>query len=63
MKFMIEQVQQLGVVAIVMACATGGTIGILKLIKRLSPGGEFPKDPISRKLEESNLREQEHDKE
>ena len=35
-----------------MGCAVGGTVGILKLIKRFTPGKDFPQDPISKKLEE-----------
>lgn len=52
MKFIVEPVQQIGMVFIIMACAAGGTVGILKLIRRFSPGKEFYKDPISKKLEE-----------
>ncbi len=33
MNFMMEQLQQLGMVAVIMACGAGGTIGILKLIR------------------------------
>jgi len=59
MKFIIEQVQQIGMVAVIMICAVGGTIGILKLIQHFSPGKELPKDPISKKLD----KEQKKDKE
>lgn len=52
MSFLIEQLQQLGMVAIVMVCALGGTVGILKLIKHFTPDKDFPKDPLSRKWEE-----------
>lgn len=52
MDFILGQLKQLGMVAIVMLCATGGTVGILKLIKQLTPGAGFPKDPVSKKLEE-----------
>lgn len=53
MRFMIGQLQQFGMVVIIMACASGGTIGILKLIKRFLPGKDFPKDPIAKKIEET----------
>lgn len=56
MSFIWDQFQQLGMVVIIMICAVGGTVGILKLIKRFSPGKDFPKDPIAKKLEESNLK-------
>lgn len=52
MSFVWEQLQQLGMVAIIMICAVGGTVGILKLIKRIAPGRDFPKDPVAKKLEE-----------
>lgn len=45
---------QLGQVILIMACAIGGTVGILKLIKHFSPNGEFTKDPIAKKLEEQS---------
>lgn len=57
MDFILGQLQQLGMVALVMVCALGGTVGILKLIRRFTPGEGFPKDPISRKLEEDRDRE------
>lgn len=57
MDFILGQLQQLGMVALVMVCALGGTVGILKLIRRFTPGEGFPKDPISRKLEEDRNRE------
>jgi len=57
MDFILGQLQQLGIVALVMVCALGGTVGILKLIRRFTPGEGFPKDPISRKLEEDRDRE------
>lgn len=57
MGFILEQVKTIGSVAVIMACAGGGTIGILKLIKRFSPNGELPKDPISKKLEEKEREE------
>ena len=41
-------------VPVIMACATGGTIGLIKLIKKFSPNGELPKDPIGRKLAEED---------
>lgn len=57
MDFILEQLQQLGMVALIMLCAIGGTVGILRLIKRFTPGTGFPKDPISKKLEENRKRE------
>lgn len=57
MSFVLGQLGQLGMVAIVMVCATGGTVGLLKLIKHFSPGKEIPKDPISKKLEETIIRD------
>lgn len=39
-------------VPVIMVCALGGTVGILKVIKKITPGNDFPKDPLSRKLEE-----------
>lgn len=45
---------QLGQVLLIIACAIGGTVGILKLIKHFSPNGEFTKDPIAKKLEEQS---------
>lgn len=53
MDFIFGQLRQLGMVVIVMLCATGGTVGILKLIKWFMPGTDFPKDPISKKLDEN----------
>lgn len=52
MDFILRQLQQLGMVAVVMVCATAGTVGLLKLIRRFTPGEGFPKDPTSKKLEE-----------
>lgn len=54
MGFLLQQIQQLGMVAIVMVCATGGTIGILKIIRKITPGDGFPQDPISKKLNEKD---------
>lgn len=45
MSFLIEQLRQLGMVAVVMVCSLGGTVGIIKLIKHFLPGKDFPKDP------------------
>lgn len=39
-------------VALVMACALGGTVGIVKLIQKFVPGVGFPRDPLSKKPEE-----------
>lgn len=57
MDFILGQLQQLGMVALVMACALGGTVGILKCIKRFLPGDGFSKDPIAGKPEENRDRE------
>lgn len=57
MDFILRQLQQLGMVAVVMLCATVGTVRLLKLIKRFTPGEGFPRDPISKKLEESRKEE------
>lgn len=57
MDFILGQLQQLGMVALIMLCATGGTVGILKLIKRFTPDTGFPKDPITKKLEENQKKE------
>lgn len=38
-------------VPVIMACAVGGTVGILKLIQKFFPGG-IPRDPITKKIEE-----------
>lgn len=48
MNFILGQLKQLSTVATVMVCATGGTVGLLKLIGRFAPGAGFPKDPASR---------------
>lgn len=53
MNFLIEQLRQLGMVAVVMVCALGGTVGILKLIMHFTPGKDFPKDPLSQKPEDA----------
>ena len=39
-------------VPVIMACALGGTVGLLKIIKKITPGDGFPQDPISKKLKE-----------
>ncbi len=38
-------------VPVIMVCATGGTVGLMKLVKKISPNGELPKDPIVRMFE------------
>ena len=50
---------QFVMVPVIMVCALGGTVGILKLIKKFSPTGDFPKDPISKKLEEAEQKKSE----
>lgn len=54
-----EQLQQLGIVAIIMICAVGGTVAILKLIKRFVPGTDFPEDPVAKKMENSSRKSNE----
>lgn len=54
MSFIVEQLQQLGMVVIIIVCAVGGTVGVLKLIKRFTPGKDFPKDPVAKKLDEKS---------
>lgn len=51
MGFILGQLRQLGMVALIMLCALGGTVGLLKLIRQFMPGGQFPKDPITKKPE------------
>lgn len=51
MGFLLEQLKMLGMVALIIACATGGTVGIIKLIKHFMPGKELPKDPIANRFE------------
>lgn len=58
MAFILEQLQMFGTVALVMVCAAVGTAGILKLIKRFTPGDGFPKDPVSKKLENQQGKEE-----
>lgn len=58
MGFILGQLRQLGMVALVMACALVGTVGIIKLIKWFVPGEGFPKDPITRKLAEDSEKEE-----
>lgn len=57
MDFILGQLRQLGLVAVTMLCAAGGTAGILKLIKRFAPGIVSLKDPISKKLGENSKEE------
>lgn len=47
---------QLILVPVIMVCALGGTVGILKVIQKLTPGEGFPKDPITRRLAEKGER-------
>lgn len=58
MAFILEQLRMFGMVALVMVCAAVGTAGILKLIKQFTPGDGFPKDPISKKLENQQNEEE-----
>lgn len=43
-------------VPVIMGCSLIGTVGIIKIIKKITPGNDIPKDPISRKLEEERKR-------
>lgn len=52
MAFIAEQLRQLGMVAIIMACAAGGTVGMLKLIRRFTKGKGFPEDPTAKEPDE-----------
>ncbi len=54
MDFLFQQIRQLGMVATVMACAAGGTIAIVKIIRKIAPQNIFPQDPISRKQNEKD---------
>lgn len=38
-------------VPVIMVCALGGTVGILKVIQKIFPGG-VPRDPITKKIED-----------
>ncbi len=38
-------------VPVIMVCALGGTVGIIKLIEKVFPGG-VPRDPITKKIED-----------
>lgn len=42
MRFLMEQVRNLISAGVIMACATGGTIGIMKAIRRFAPEEMFP---------------------
>ena len=39
MGFIFASLRQLGMVALIMVCATAGTVGLLKLIKKFFGGG------------------------
>lgn len=49
MGFILGQLQTLGIVVLVMACAAIGTVGMLKLIKRFAPGEISLPGTISKK--------------
>lgn len=49
---MLTMLKNIVLVPVIMACAAGGTIGVMKLIKKLFPGKEFPIDPITKKMRE-----------
>lgn len=46
MSFLLHQLAQLGMVAVTMVCALFGTVGIIKLIKKFFPIGDFPQGPF-----------------
>lgn len=56
MSFVIEQLKQLGMVAVIIGCAVGGTVGMLKLIRHFTPENDFPKDPVARELSEQETK-------
>ena len=49
---MLELLKTLSMVIIVMVCATGGTIGLITLIKKFQPGGKFKESYVERKIRE-----------
>lgn len=42
MRFLMEQVRNLISAGVIMACAAGGTIGMIKVIRRFAPEEMFP---------------------
>lgn len=46
MSFLLHQLGQLGMVAIIMVCSLFGTAGIIKLIKKVFPFGNFEQSPF-----------------
>lgn len=48
--------QTLVLVPVIMACALGGTVGLIKLIKKFSPNVELPKSSLAEKLQEEALK-------
>lgn len=43
MTFILEQLRMSNMVAIIMACATAGTVGLIKAIEKISLGENKPK--------------------
>ena len=43
MAFILEQLRMFGMVALVMACAAAGTVGLIKAIEKIAPGENKPK--------------------
>lgn len=39
-------------VPVIMVCALGGTVGLLKIIQKITPGDGFPNNSVSKKLNE-----------
>ena len=38
-------------VPVIMVCAAGGTVGLMKRIRKFLPNGAFPQTPVMGKLE------------
>lgn len=45
MAFILEQLRMFGMVALVMACAAAGTVGLIKAIEKIAPGVNKPQSP------------------
>lgn len=49
MNFLLHQLEQLGMVAVIMVCALLGTVGIIKLIRKFFPFGDFTQNHFDAK--------------
>lgn len=58
MHFILEQLRLFGTAALVMVCATVGTVGLLKLIKRFAPEDSPSKDAIAQKWQDQQSKEE-----